>query len=104
MFPIFNCKVSYLGEFLKPVNEKEEKVFKRWIKSNLVNNYDDIHNIHQLRLQRVDDEQLEGSLVQFQFQALSEIQFYKIHDLKDSSDVELQQKKQYVNNIYTVSQ
>ena len=59
-----------------------------------------MHNIHQLRLQRVDDEQQEGSLVQFQ--TLSEIEWYKIHDLKASSYVELQQKKQYGNNVYTV--
>ena len=82
-FPRFKYQISCLARFTKVVNG-EEKVFKRWVQLDRTYNHmrstfgmqpEDVHNI---LLQKLDDEQLEGS--GFQFQELEEVilQIYKL--------------------------
>ena len=73
--------MSYLAKFSKRVNEE---VFKRWVKSDLNYNYLD-QDVHNLLMQKLDDEQLEGS--GFQFQEIEEVllEIYKVIDIQASS-------------------
>ena len=57
-------QLSYLAEFTKHVNG-EEVVFHKWVKSDMNNNCFN-ENVHNMLLQNLDDEQLEGSGFQFQ--------------------------------------
>ena len=86
-FPRYKYQLSYLAKFSKIVNEEEE-VFKRWIKSDLTynNTQQDTHNT---LLQKLDDEQLEGS--GFVFQEIEEVilEIYKVNDIQASSYIEL---------------
>ena len=79
--------MSYLAKFSKIVNGEEE-VFKRWIKSDLTynNTQQDTHNT---LMQKLDDEQLEGS--GFVFQEIEEgfLEVYKVNDIQASSYIEL---------------
>ena len=57
--------MSYLAKFSKIVNE-EENVFHKWVKSEF--NYNHMqstfgtnHTTHSTLMQKLDDEQLEGS-------------------------------------------
>ena len=72
-FPRYKYQLSYLAKFSKIVNGEEE-VFKRWIKSDLTynNTQQDTHNT---LMQKLDDEQLEGS--GFQFQKIEEVENHK---------------------------
>ena len=86
-FPRYKYQLSYLAKFSKIVNGEEE-VFKRWIKSDLTynNTQQDIHNT---LMQKLDDEQLEGS--GFVFQEIEEVilEIYKVNDIQASSYIEL---------------
>ena len=86
-FPRYKYQLSYLAKFSKIVNGEEE-VFKRWIKSDLTynNTQQDTHNT---LLQKLDDEQLEGS--GFVFQEIEEVilEIYKVNDIQASSYIEL---------------
>ena len=62
--------MSYLAKFLKIINGEEE-VFKRWIKSDLIYNNSTQQGIHNKLMQKIDDEQLEGS--GFEFQEIEEV-------------------------------
>ena len=60
-FPRYKYQLSYLAKFSKIVNGlTEEVVFHKWVKSdfNYNHSYEDVHNS---LLQKLDDEQLEGS-------------------------------------------
>ena len=86
-FPRYKYQLSYLAKFSKIVNGEEE-VLKRWIKSDLMNNniQPDTHNT---LMQKLDDEQLEGS--GFVFQEIEEVilEIYKVNDIQASSYIEL---------------
>ena len=66
-FPRYKCQLSYLAKLVKYSGE-EEIVFHKWVKSDF--NYNHMqctfgtnpdHTIHNTLLQKLDDEQLEGS-------------------------------------------
>ena len=87
-FPRYKYQLSYLAKFSKIVNGEEE-VFKRWIKSDLLYNNSTQQEIHNKLMQKLDDEQLEGS--GFQFQEIEEVilEIYKVNDIQASSYIEL---------------
>ena len=58
-FPRYKFQLSYLAKFSKIVNGEEE-VFKRWVKSDLNSIYLD-QDVYNTLMQKLDDEQLEGS-------------------------------------------
>ena len=74
-FPRFKYQLSYLAKFSKIINGEEE-VFKRWIKSDLIYNhmqstFGTQQDTHNTLIQKLDDEQLEGS--GFVFQEIEEV-------------------------------
>ena len=90
--------MRYLAKFSKIVNGEEE-VFKRWIKSDLIYNHlqsGTQQDTHNTLMQKLDDEQFEGS--GFQFQEIEEVilEIYKVNDIQASSYIELPEK--YKNN------
>ena len=88
--------MSYLAKFSKIINGEEE-VFKRWIKSDLIYNhmqstFGTQQDTHNTLMQKLDDEQLEGS--GFVFQEIEEVilEIYKVNDFQASSYIELPPK------------
>ena len=90
--------MSYSAKFIKTVtqsafgNGEEEVVFKRWIKSDLTYNgtqHSVQQDTHNTLMQKLDDEQLEGS--GFVFQEIEEVisEKYKVNDIQASSYIEL---------------
>ena len=64
-FPRYKYQLSYLAKFSKIVNG-EENVFHKWVKSDLNHNHMQSTfgtnlNVHNTLMQKLDDEQLEGS-------------------------------------------
>ena len=96
--------MSYLAKFIKTVtfgNGEEEVVFKRWIKSDLM--YNNIQpDTHNTLMQKLDDEQLEGS--GFVFQEIEEVilEIYKVNDIQASSWVELPGKYKDSKSIINI--
>ena len=90
VFPLFKCQVCYSAKSVEHINDIED-VFSRWIKSNMMHNYDS-NDFHQQMLECVDDEQLEGS--SFLFQNITDviIDFYRTRDFSASSYIELPKK------------
>ena len=93
-FPRYKYQLSYLAKFSKIVNGEEE-AFKRWIKSDLIYNHlqsGTQQDTHNTLMQKLDDEQLEGS--GFVFQEIEEVtlEIYKVNDIQASSWVELPEK------------
>ena len=86
-FPRYKYQLSYLAKFSKIVNGEEE-VFERWIKSDLTYNNTQQFT-HNTLMQKLDDEQLEGS--GFVFQEIEEVilEIYKVNDIQASSYIEL---------------
>ena len=86
-FPRYKYQLSYLAKLSKIVNGEEE-IFKRWITSDLMYNHlqPDTHNT---LMQKLDDEQLEGS--GFVFQEIEEVilEICKVNDIQASSYIEL---------------
>ena len=104
-FPRFKYQLSYLAKFSKIVNGEEE-VFKRWIKSDLIYNHTQ-QDTHNTLIQKLDDEQLEGS--GFVFQEIEEVilEIYKVNDIQASSYIELPPKyknSQSIINIKNIDQ
>ena len=105
-FPRFKYQIRYLARFTKKVNG-EEQVFKRWVQSELTYNHmrstfgmqQDVHNI---LMQKLDDEQLEGSGLQFQEIEEVILQIYKIKYIQDSSWVELPPKYKNSQSIINI--
>ena len=89
-FPRYKYQLSYLAKFSKIINGEEE-VFKRWIKSDLIYNHTQ-QDTHNTLIQKLDDEQLEGS--GFVFQEIEEdiLEIYKVNDIQASSYIELPPK------------
>ena len=89
-----------LAKFSKTV-DGEEEVFIRWEKSDLMYNHTQSafgtnENVHNSLVQKLDDEQLEGS--GFVFQCIVDVilEIHKVIDIQASSWVELPEK--YKNN------
>ena len=95
-FPQYKYQLSYLAKFSKIINGEEE-VFKRWIKSDLIYNHTQ-QDTHNTLIQKLENEQLEGS--GFVFQEIEEVilEIYKVNDIQASSWVELPGK--YKDNKY----
>ena len=103
-FPRYKFQLSYLAKFSKYINGQssaEEVVVHKWVKSDF--NYNHIQstfgtnpNVHNILMQKLDDEQLEGSgfVLNGNVNVLMEI--YKVNDIQASSWVELPEK--YKNN------
>ena len=93
--------MSYLAIFSKIVNGEEE-VFKRWTKSDLLYNNGTQQEIHNKLMQKIDDEQLEGS--GFQFQEIEEVilKIYKVRDIQASSYIELPGKYKDSKSIINI--
>ena len=99
-FPRFKYQLSYLAKFSKIVNEEEE-VYKRWIKSDLMHNHTQ-QDTHNTLIQKLDDEQLEGS--GFVFQEIEEVilEIYKVNDIQASSYIELPPKYKNSQSIINI--
>ena len=100
-FPRFKYQLSYLAKFSKIINGEKE-VFKRWIKSDLIYNKSTQQEIHNKLMQKIDDEQLEGS--GFQFQEIEEVilEIFKVRDNQASSYIELPGKYKDSNSIINI--
>ena len=95
-FSRYKYQLSCLAKFSKYING-EESVFHKWVKSDF--NYNHTfpdHTIHNTLMQKLDDEQLEGSgfVVNRIVNVILEI--YKVNDIQASSYIELPEK--YKNN------
>ena len=96
--------MCYLAKFSKTVNGEEE-VFKRWIKSDLIYNHlqpGTQQDTHNTLMQKLDDEQLEGS--GFVFQEIEEVtlEIYKVRDIQASSYIELPGKYKESKSIINI--
>ena len=103
-FPQYKYQLSYLAKFSKLVNGEKE-VFKRWIKSDLIYNHlqsGTQQDTHNTLMQKLDDEQLEGS--GFVFQEIEEVtlEIYKVNDIQASSWVELPEKYKKNKSIVNI--
>ena len=98
-FPRYKYQLSYLAKFSKIVNGEE--VFKRWIKSDLT--YNNTQDTHNTLMQKLDDEQLEGS--GFVFQEIEEVilEIYKVNDIQASSYIELPGKYKDNKSIININ-
>ena len=103
-FPRYKFQLSYLAKFSKIVNG-QENVFHKWVKSVFNYNHTQIAaahafetnpNIHNILMQKLDDEQLEGSGFVLNGIVNVIMEVYKVNDIQASSWVELPEK--YKNN------
>ena len=99
-FPRYKFQLRYLAKFSKIVIG-EENVFHKWVKSDF--NYNHIQstfgtnlNVHNSLMQKLDDEQLEGSGFVLNGIVKMIMEVYKLNDIQASSWVELPEK--YKNN------
>ena len=99
-FPRYKFQLSYLAKFSKIVNGQsfaEEIVFHKWVKSDFNYNHTQIAfgtnpNIHNILMQKLDDEQLEGSGFVLNGIVNVVLEIYKVNDIQASSWVELPEK------------
>ena len=99
-FPRHKYQLSYLAKFSKYING-EEVVFRKWVKSafnynHMQNTFGTNHTIHNTLMQKLDDEQLEGSGFVLNGIVNVILEIYKVNDIQASSWVELPEK--YKNN------
>ena len=99
-FPRYKFQLSYLAKFSKYING-EEAVFHKWVKSDfeynhMQNIFGTNHTIHNTLMQKLDDEQLEGSGFVLNGIVNVILEIYKVNDIQASSWVELPEK--YKNN------
>ena len=101
-FPRYKYQLSYLAKFSKIVlgqSFAEEVVFHKWVKSDFNYNHtqDSIRAaFHNTLMQKLDDEQLEGSGFVLNGIVNVILEIYKVNDIQASSRVELPEK--YKNN------
>ena len=105
-FPRYKFQLSYFAKFSKYVRGEEE-VFKRWIQSDLKYNHiqqdtEGASHVHNSLIQKLDDDQLEGS--EFQFREIEEaiLQIYKVRDIQASSWVKLLKKYKDSKSIINI--
>ena len=98
-FPRYKYQLSYLAKFSKIVNG-EENVFHKWVKSDL--NYNHTYlSVHNTLMQKLDDEQLEGSGFVFNGIVNVILEIYKVNAIHASSWIELPDKsKKKINYKY----
>ena len=96
-FPRYKFQLSYLAKFSKIVSG-EEIVFHKWVKSDFNYNHTQIAfgTQHNTLMQKLDDEQLEGSGFVLNGIVNVILEIYKVNDIQASSWVELPEK--YKNN------
>ena len=90
--------MSYLAKFSKYING-EEVVFHKWVKSDFNYNHtqDSIRAaLHNTLMQKLDDEQLEGSGFVLNGIVNVILEIFKVNDIQASSYIELPEK--YKNN------
>ena len=107
-FPRYKFQLSYLAKFSKIVNG-EENVFHKWVKSDFNYNHTQIAfgTQHNTLMQKLDDEQLEGSGFMLNGIVNVIMEVYKVNDIQASSWVELPEKyknNKSIINIKTVDQ
>ena len=100
-FPRYKFQLSYLAKFSKYINGQsfaEEAVFHKWVKSDFNYNHTQIAfgTQHNTLMQKLDDEQLEGSGFVLNGIVNVILEIYKVNDIQASSWVELPEK--YRNN------
>ena len=99
-FSRYKFQLSYLAKFSKYING-EEVVFHKWVKSDfnynhMQNTFGTNHTIHNTLIQKIDDEQLEGSGFVLNGIVNVIMEVYKVNDTQASSWVEWPEK--YKNN------
>ena len=96
-FPRYKFQLSYLAKFSKYING-EEAIFHKWVQSDFNYNHTRIAfgTQHNTLLQKLDDEQLEGSGFVLNGIVNVILEIYKVNDIQASSWVELPEK--YKNN------
>ena len=96
-FPRYKFQLSYSAKFSKIV-KVEENVFHKWVKSDFHYNHTQIAfgTQHNTLMQKLDDEQLEGSGFLLNGIVNVILEIYKVNDVQVSSWVELPIK--YRNN------
>ena len=105
-FPRYKFQLSYLAKFSKYING-EEVVFHKWVKSDF--NYNHIQstfglnlNVHNSLMQKLDDEQLEGSGFVLNGIVNVIMEVYKVNDIQASSWVELPEKYKNKKSIIDI--
>ena len=88
-FPRYKFQLSYLAKFSKYING-EEVVFHKWDKSEFNYNHTQIAfgtnpNVHNLLMQKLDDEQLKGSGFVLNGIVNVTLENYKVNDIQASS-------------------
>ena len=94
--------MSYLAlaKFSKTVN-REENVFHKWVKSDFNYNHTN-HTIHIIIMQKLDDEQLEGSGFVLNGIVNVILEILRVNDIQASSWVELPQKHKNNKSIINI--
>ena len=82
-FPRYMFHLRYLAKFSKYING-EEIVFHKWVKSDFNYNHTNEH-VHNTLLQKLDDEQLEGSGFVLNGIVNVIMEVYKVNDIQASS-------------------
>ena len=99
-FPRYKYQLSFLAKFSKIGNVQgfaEEVVFQKWVKSDFNYNhmqstFDTNHTIHNTLMQKLDDEQLEGSGFVLNSIVNVILEIYKVNDIQASLYLELPEK------------
>ena len=104
-FPRYKYQLSYLAKFSKYING-EEVVFRKWVKSDfnynhMQNTFGTNHTIHNT-MQKLDDEQLEGSGFVLNGIVNVILEVYKVNDIQASSWVELPEKYKNIKSILNI--
>ena len=100
-FSRYKYQLSYLAKFSKYING-EEVVFHKWVKSDLNYNHtrDSIRAVlHNTLMQKLDDEQLEGSGFVLNGIVKVILEMYKVNDIQASSWVELPENIRIMNQL-----
>ena len=102
-FPRYKFQLSYLAKFSKIVNG-EENVFHKWVKSDFNYNHTQITfgTQHNTLMQKLDDEQLEGSGFVLNGIVNVILEIYKVNDIQASSWVELPPKYKNSQSIINI--
>ena len=95
-----------MANFSKIVNG-EENVVHKWVKSDLYYNhmqstFGTNHTIHNTLMQKLDDEQLEGSGFVLKGIVNVILDIYKVNDIQASSYIELPEKNKNTKSIINI--